>query len=95
MEFVLDLSRHCIETAIRRSHARAVSDYFKQRRDRETLEAEIELLAYALENLDFGRLRSGWKILAGGQSGDVRLQRAEGASGLQIVVDEKVVFDLP
>ncbi len=67
----LDLSRHCIETEIRRLYNRSVSLYFRLKRKDPQLEADIELLKAALEGFDFRRLRSGYGELAGGQDNRV------------------------
>jgi hypothetical protein len=73
---VLDLSRHCIQTALRRRYEDRLAQYFKPGSDRGALEAEIALLQDALETLDFGALRSRWPPLAGGQPLPVDLRRA-------------------
>ncbi len=80
----LDLSRHCIETEIRRCYNRSVSRYFKLKKEDPRLAAEIELLKVALETLDFPRLRSGYGELAGGR-GDRVVELAAGANGGVIV----------
>ena len=64
MKIHLDLSHHCVETAIKRCRNKAISRYFKTP-ERHDLEDEIALLGLALEAFDFQRLRSGWAVLAG------------------------------
>ena len=61
----LDLSRHCVETAIRRRHSRLVGRALRNEAWEEDLEAEIEMLKTALERFDFGHLRSAFSELAG------------------------------
>ena len=61
----LNLSRHCIETAIRRRYNRCLSRSFKTRSLDKDLKREINLLKTALESLDFSYLRSTWAELAG------------------------------
>lgn len=61
----LNLSRHCIETAIRRRYNRCLSRSFKTGTLDKDLECEINLLKTALELLDFSYLRSTWPELAG------------------------------
>ncbi len=63
---MLDLSRHCIQTALRRCYETRVARYFKSDAPQDVLETEIDLLQRALETLDFGALRSRWPALAGG-----------------------------
>jgi len=74
----LDLSRHCIQTAVRRRYEKLLAAYFKAETGRSTLETQIGLLQQALESLDFAVLRSHWPILAGGRSITVCLGLAAG-----------------
>ena len=67
----LDLSRHCIETEIRRLYNRSVSLYIRLKKEDPVLAADIELLKAALEGLDFPGLRSGHGELAGKQGSRV------------------------
>jgi len=67
----LDLSKHCIETEIRRLYNRSVSRYIKLKKIDPQLETDIELLKTALERLDFPNLRSGYGELAGRQGNPV------------------------
>ncbi len=87
----LDLSRHCIETEIRRLYNRSVSLYFKLKKEDPQLEAEIELLKTALERLDFPRLRSGHGELAGGQGNGVVELAADDDGGVVVRIDERDV----
>lgn len=82
MEIELDLSRHCIETAIRRRYNVAISLYFKATADQDTLEAEIDLLRRALLVFDFHRLRSHWPDLGGHVACEVRLMDDENGDPL-------------
>ncbi len=66
----LDLTRHCIETEIKRRRNRAVSDYFRAIRSptadlKQSSEQIIALTDKALQGLDFCRLRSTHAPLAG------------------------------
>ncbi len=61
----LDLSRHCIESEIRRVHNRAVSAYFRADGKREHLEQTIAVTRTALESMDFPALRTRHTPLAG------------------------------
>lgn len=65
MNITLDLSKHCVETEVRRLHNSAISAYFKAKKDREALEDTIALTQYALESFDFSKLRSQYPPLAG------------------------------
>ena len=65
-QLTLDLSRHCIQTATRRCYEQRMAQYFRSEASRDALAQEIDLLQRALENLDFGALRSRWPALAGG-----------------------------
>jgi len=80
-EIELDLSRHCIQTAARRRYERQVAACFRRGSDdpeHALREAEIDLLQQALETIDFGRLRGGWKPLNGGPGVRVRLAEEDG-----------------
>lgn len=80
----LDLSKHCIQTEIKRLYNRSVSRYFKLEREDPQLAATIELLKAALEGLDFSRLRSDYSELAGGR-GDCAVELVAGAKGGVVV----------
>ncbi len=63
----LDLSKHCIQTEIKRLYNRSVSRYFKLKREDPQLAADIEMLKTALDRLNFPRLRSDYVELSGGR----------------------------
>jgi hypothetical protein len=69
----LNLKRHCIETAIKRTYNRALAAYFKPEGDRKRLEAQITLAKTALKQFDFGHLRSTYHALRGGRAAVVTL----------------------
>jgi len=73
MRINLNLSRHCIETAIRRRYNHCLSRSFKTGTLDKDLECEINLLKTALELLDFSYLRSTWPELAGHDKVEVTL----------------------
>ena len=88
----LDLSKHCIQTEIKRLYNRCVSRYFKLKQDDPQLAADIELLKAALEELDFPRLRSGYKELAGGRGNGV-VELAAGVDGGVVVrIDGRAII---
>jgi hypothetical protein len=66
MRIRLDLEKHCIETEVKRRHEAAISRYFKERKNKDAIEAELVLLEKALAAFDFDRLRGRWSILSGG-----------------------------
>jgi hypothetical protein len=70
----LDLSRHCIETAIRRRYNRLVNRALRNEPGAADLETELELLQSALETLDFGRLRTEFTELGGHCSDLIELE---------------------
>ncbi|MFP4226931.1 MAG: hypothetical protein ACLFRF_09390 [Desulfobacterales bacterium] len=63
----LNLSRHCIETEMKRQYNKTISDYFKKKagEDRQALETRIDLLQQGLETFDFNRLRAQYPELRG------------------------------
>lgn len=88
MRMELDLSRHCVETELKRQHNRAVAAYFRAADEKKQhFEGIIELTRKALETLDFGRLRSCHPQLAGGS--DAVIELVETGGGFVVVVDGK------
>lgn len=79
----LDLSRHCVETAIRKRYNRRVGEALRSPEPPERLESELELLKTALETFDFGRLRMTYPALAGHSSEEVELE--ENAPGRPLI----------
>lgn len=73
MQIKLDLSRHCIETEVKRQYNRSLSEYFKKKTPDDLLERKIENLKEALTTLDFGRLRKTFPALAGHHEDEVIL----------------------
>jgi len=74
MDIRLDLSRHCIETEIKKQYNKAVSAYFKAGMDEKPdLESTIEVVRRALETLNFSHLRTQYPPLAGGTDRNVIL----------------------
>ncbi len=90
VEVRLDLSRHCVETAVRRAYNRAISDYFKPGGATSEREGRIDLLESALSGFDLGGLRGRDPALAGGFSGEVVLGR-DPAGRLTLRVDGRPV----
>jgi hypothetical protein len=86
MKIELDLSRHCIETEIRRRRNRAISDYFKADGENSRLETEIGIFDVAMQELDFPALRTRHPALGGGRDDHVELQ-LEPTGSLTIVVN--------
>ena len=76
----LDLSRHCVETAIRKRYNRLLTRALKSPGSIAALEQELELLKSALEGFDFGRLRSRFHELAGHRPDLIELEAAAGGS---------------
>jgi hypothetical protein len=90
MEICLDLSKHCIETELRRQHERAISAYFKAGQDeKRQSENIIELAGLALETLDFSHLRSQYPALAGGT--DQRVALSKDDEKLAIAIEGKKI----
>jgi len=77
-EIELDLSRHCIETEIKRVYNYAISTYFKTEKCRKPIEETISLTRRAFELLDFPRLRTEYPPLAGGTDLRVLLSEDDG-----------------
>ncbi len=75
MKLRLDLSTHCIETALKRRREAATSRYFKDGDGRHAADAELVLLEAAFSAFDFSALRSRWPALSGGAQSVVFLTR--------------------
>ena len=70
----LDVSRHCIETAIRKRYNRLVGEALRSPSMDEDTARELEMLKTCLETFDFGRLRMKYPPLAGHSSDVVELE---------------------
>ena len=75
MEIILDLSKHCIETEIRRVYHQALSRLLKNRQDTTGAEDILTLTMEALETFNFGMLRSQYPALCGHTIAQVVLTR--------------------
>lgn len=75
----LDLSRHCIETEVRRQYNRALSAALRRPDDARRIEPVIELALRCLACLDFPALRRHHPPLAGGAAADVTITTNGGA----------------
>ncbi|MFZ7126724.1 MAG: hypothetical protein ACOWWM_11285 [Desulfobacterales bacterium] len=80
----LNLTRHCIETALRQHHERCVSSYFRPGSDTAELEVAMEACRFALESLDFPCLRTRYPVLSGGTAHAVSLSVEGGRIELTI-----------
>ncbi|MBA3028391.1 MAG: hypothetical protein FP816_06195 [Desulfobacteraceae bacterium] len=78
MKIFLDLSNHCIETELKAKHNRLISQYLKFKKPNEGFEEQIESLQRALENLDFGMLRTQFPDLAGNTEKKIELHITPG-----------------
>jgi len=61
MEIILDLTRHCIETASKKEYERLIRQYFKTtatQKEKIIIEKQINALKYFLEKADFPELRN-------------------------------------
>ena len=77
-EVVLDLTRHCIETAARREHRRLRDVLLQAAEPDGALEARLTLLQRFLEQTDFRRLRARDPRLCGGSPVRVAVRGLEG-----------------
>ncbi len=74
MEIRLDLSRHCIETEIKKQYNQAIAAYFKAgAAEKRRLEAALEAIQRALETMNFSHLRTHYPPLAGGSDRSIIL----------------------
>lgn len=68
MEIPLDLSKHCIQTEIKKLYSRSIGTCFRESVNPEEMEDRIEMLREALEGFDFAGLRTKHRELCGGDS---------------------------
>ena len=61
----LDLTKHCIETEVKRIHNRLIYRYLRQKEPDPDLAHEIQVLEKTLTRLDFAMLRNTFRPLAG------------------------------
>lgn len=74
MDIRLDLSRHCIETEIKKQYNQDIAAYFKAgMAEKRRLEATIEVFRSALETMNFSHLRTHYPPLAGGTDRNIIL----------------------
>jgi hypothetical protein len=88
-ELKLDLSRHCIETEIKKHYNQALSEYFRARTGHARLEEIIDMTGQALQSFDFNYLRSRYTPLAGKTDAEIVLSRDKGR--LSILVDGRPI----
>jgi hypothetical protein len=81
MQIHLNVSRHCVLTAVKRAYTQAVNLALKGSNiDDPELETRIETLKTALKEMDLAALRGKYPELAGGSDVDVRLHKDEQAT---------------
>jgi hypothetical protein len=92
MDIRLDLSRHCIETEIKKQYNKAVAAYFKAgMAEKHRLEATIEMIRRALETMNFSHLRTQYPPLAGGTDRNIILSCEN--EDLTLTIDGKKLKD--
>lgn len=90
MQIHLNVTKHCIETEMKRQYKRALSEYFRSDEKTQTqLETLIQTLQPALEAWDFGYLRGTYRQLGGGSDSVVVLKKSDGR--LDLIIDDVVV----
>lgn len=73
MKIKLDLTKHCVETELRRVYNRSLSLYFKPGSKKERIEKIITVLKTVLENSDLNNLRNTYPELAGKSEANIIL----------------------
>jgi hypothetical protein len=90
MQIKLNLSRHCVETELKRLYNRSVSNYFNGKKNRQRLEEQIEILKSILERSDFARLRRACPELSGHCDAEVVLV-VQSQEKVMLRVNDKVI----
>ncbi len=95
MNIKLNLSRHCVETEMKRLYNKSISEYFKAESEDEKkgLEDRIELLQKGLESFDFNRLRSRHPELSGEKEAEVQLFAESGGRPGILINGDKIDAD--
>ena len=90
-EIDLDLSKHCIETAVKRAYNRLLSQYFQRGGAEAALEGKLALLQGALARFDFPALRATHRKLQAGSRARVTLRGQDGGGVPVLSVDGRPV----
>ncbi len=72
-KIVLNVEKHCIETAMKTCHNRVLSEYFRSKGKCLEAEKKLALLSLALSKFDFPALRASHRELAGGIAAEIIL----------------------
>jgi len=94
MEIMIDISRHCIETASKKIYNCIISQYFNADTtdiEKNIIEKQITALAYFLENTSFSDLRNRYSK-AGSLSTIAILIISENLENMHIKVDTTVFY---
>jgi len=90
VQIKLDLSKHCIETELKKRYNQSISEYFRKRPPNKSLERQIENLKTALTTLDFGYLRKEFPALTGHQDDEVILS-FDSKNNISILISGKKI----
>lgn len=90
LKIELDLRKHCIETAMKRSRNRLLSEYFRSKGGDTESEQKLALLQKALTSFDFLSLRTLHRELAG-DSGARVILTDNGDSTPGITINGRIV----
>ena len=86
----LDLSKHCIETEIKKVYNQSVFRYFKAGSDKNQLENQIDILKKAMEQVDFAGLRRVYPELEGHNHSEVFLSKDAENRMVITINDQKI-----
>lgn len=89
MKIKLNLTRHCIETEIKRLYNQSVLKYFNAD-DKDHIEKQIEILQHALQTLNFGTLRNSHPELTGHCDDQVELS-ADDLNQITVLINGKEI----
>ena len=95
MPISLDLSRHCIETELRRRHDREIAAALRPGADLDRSERRIARLRAALDGLDFPRLRTAHPELRARSAAEVTLVLSESGRRISLRVNGTPVASVP
>lgn len=91
---IIDISRHCIETASKKIYNCIINQYFNAETtdiEKKSIEKQIDALVYFLENTDFSELRNQYRQ-AGSLSTISILVIPKNLENMHIKVDNTVFY---
>ncbi len=94
MKIIITLTKHCIETEVKKEYEKLITRYFDKKRfkdEKAFIEARIEPLKFFIEHADFSFLRSNFTELNGNNELQVVLSIPEQFSETKIIFNKIII----